>query len=54
MIRAAQAPDIDGELWGEQFFFTQAKLREMSSTNAISAGGRDAVMSIGAINPNDQ
>lgn len=53
VIRSIQAPDLDGDLWGSQFFFTEAKLRELSSTNEVRAGGRDAVMSIGAINPND-
>lgn len=53
VIRAVQAPGVDGDQWGSQFFFTQTKLRELAQTAGERAAGRDAVFSIGARSSND-
>lgn len=53
VLRAVQAPGVDGDQWDSQFFFTPAKLRELTETADNRADSRDAVFSIGAINTND-
>jgi hypothetical protein len=51
VLRAIQAPDLDGGQWDSQFFFTPAKLREL--TQPVDTGGRDAIFSIGALSTDE-
>ena len=48
VLRAIQAPDLDGRQWQSQFWLTPAKLRELSEPDP-GAGARAEIMSIGAI-----
>lgn len=49
VLRAVQAPGVDGDQWGSQFFFTPSKLRDLTQSAGERAAGRDAVFSIGAL-----
>lgn len=53
VLRAVQAPGVDGDQWGSQFFFTPSKSRELSQTAGDRAAGRNSVFSIGAISTDD-
>ncbi len=53
ILRAVQYPDLDGELWGSQFFFTPKLLRGEAEHREASAGAMQGVFAIGAINTND-
>lgn len=41
--------EVDGDQWDSQFFFTDAKMRQMRDDAVVVAGAGDDVMSIGAI-----